>query len=72
MFSSPPTTIQPKFIDAAPESVSAIMACTHCGSARTQQACHTEWSVTFRCLHCWKVFRQAVGNEAIMATDDEA
>lgn len=72
MFSSPSTTTQPKFIEAAPESVSATMACIHCGSPWTQQACHTGSSVTFRCLHCSKVFRRAAVNRAIMATDVEA
>ena len=46
--------------------------CAHCGSARTQEAFRTKLSVTFRCLHCWKVFARAIGDEWVLPTGDAA
>jgi DNA-directed RNA polymerase subunit RPC12/RpoP len=34
------------------------VACTHCGSVKTQEARRTVDRITFRCLHCWKTFTQ--------------
>ena len=47
--------------------------CTHCGSFHVQEARRTDEEITFRCLHCWKLFpRSTATTLARIARDDDA